>query len=104
VNEIMNRCVPSWRCSAPSACRVVPIRGLDLVGTPCPHVTLGHNVFFTEKEETVVISEMKEQYRNVYENKGPIFSGQGRSGDVAENKGSYSLKAGILLKRIEVRC
>jgi hypothetical protein len=40
---------------------------------------------------------MKELSGNVYENKGPAFSGPGQSGNVAENKGSYALKAGMLL-------
>jgi hypothetical protein len=46
---------------------------------------------------------MKDRRGNVYENKGPAFSGPGQSGNVTENKGSYVLKAGMLLKRIEVR-
>jgi hypothetical protein len=39
---------------------------------------------------------------NVYENKRPVFSSPDLSGNVAENKSSYALKAGMLLKRKEV--
>jgi hypothetical protein len=36
---------------------------------------------------------------NLYENKGPSFSSPEQSGNVIENKGSYALKARMLLKR-----
>jgi hypothetical protein len=39
---------------------------------------------------------------DVYENKGPLLKEWARSGNVAENKGSYALKAGMLLKTKEV--
>jgi hypothetical protein len=42
-------------------------------------------------------SKMKEQCANVLENKGPALGSPGQSGNVAENKGSYSQDAGILL-------
>jgi hypothetical protein len=42
---------------------------------------------------------MNEQYRNLIENKGPLWKAWRRSGNVVENKGSYASKAGILLKR-----
>ena len=42
---------------------------------------------------------MKEQGRNVYENKGSAFHGWEKAGNVVENKGSYALKAGMLVKR-----
>ncbi|MGA9055851.1 MAG: hypothetical protein WB763_05000 [Terriglobia bacterium] len=45
---------------------------------------------------------MTDQRGNVYENKGPAFSRPRQSGNVTENKGSYALKAGMLLKRKDV--
>ena len=45
---------------------------------------------------------MNEQCGNVYENKGPAFGSLGLSGNVIENKGSYALKAGMLVKTKEV--
>jgi hypothetical protein len=39
---------------------------------------------------------------DVIENKGPLWKTQGLSGNVVENKASYALKAGMLLKRKEV--
>ena len=42
---------------------------------------------------------MKEQYGNVYENKGSAFQRKGQSGNVIENKGTYRLKAGMFFKR-----
>ena len=41
---------------------------------------------------------MTERRRNVYENKGPVFHSPMESGNVIENKDSYALKAGMLLK------
>jgi len=43
--------------------------------------------------------KMRDRCGDVYENKGPEFCEQGQSGNVAENKGSCALKAGMLLKR-----
>jgi hypothetical protein len=45
---------------------------------------------------------LTEQSGDVYENKGQAFSGPGQSGNVIENKDSYALKAGMLVKRKEV--
>jgi hypothetical protein len=42
---------------------------------------------------------MNELSGDVYENKGSAVHGRPQSGNVIENKGSYALKAGILLKR-----
>ena len=39
---------------------------------------------------------------DVYENKGPLWKKWGLSGNLIENKGSYALKAGMLLKRKDV--
>jgi hypothetical protein len=39
---------------------------------------------------------------DVYENKGPLWKKQRRSGNVIENKGSYAPKPGILLKTKEL--
>jgi hypothetical protein len=41
---------------------------------------------------------LTERRVNVYENKGEAFHGQGRSGNVIENKYSYAFEAGMLLK------
>jgi hypothetical protein len=42
---------------------------------------------------------MKERSGNVYENKGSAFDRREQSWHVIENKSSYSLKTGLLLKR-----
>jgi hypothetical protein len=42
---------------------------------------------------------MHEPSWNVYENKGAGFHGSAQSGNVVENKYTYGLKAGMLLKR-----
>jgi hypothetical protein len=39
---------------------------------------------------------------DVYENKGPLWEKWARSANVIEKKGSYTLKAGMLLKREKV--
>jgi hypothetical protein len=46
--------------------------------------------------------KVKERRGNVHENKGPAFSSPAQSGNVTENKGSYALKAGTLVKRKDV--
>jgi hypothetical protein len=52
--------------------------------------------------ETVEDLKLKEQYGNVNENKGSVFSGPEQSGNLIENKGIYALKAGMLLKTHEI--
>ena len=52
--------------------------------------------------ETVEDLKLKEQYGNVDENKGSVFSGPEQSGNLIENKGSYAFKAGMLLKTHEI--
>jgi hypothetical protein len=47
-------------------------------------------------------SKLNELLGNVYENKGPLWKTWSRSGNVTENKGTYSSKAGILLKTNEL--
>jgi hypothetical protein len=49
-------------------------------------------------------SKLGELCGNVYENKGPAFHGRQESGNVIENKASYALKAGMLLKIQEIGC
>jgi hypothetical protein len=46
---------------------------------------------------------MKERRGNVYENKGSDLRIPVRNGNVLENKVSYTLNAGMLLKRKVVR-
>ena len=46
---------------------------------------------------------MNEQSVNLYENKGSVFHRRPQSGNVIENKDSYALKAGMLLKTQHVR-
>ena len=41
---------------------------------------------------------MKGRSTNVYENKGSVIHRPAQSGNVVENKDSYELKAGMLLK------
>jgi len=53
---------------------------------------------FSEEEERKNSLEMNDRCGNVYENKGPAFSSPFRSGNVIENKSSYALKPGIVLK------
>jgi len=45
-----------------------------------------------EKKEAVVTSKMHEQSRNVYENKGSLFHGPQKSGNVIDYKGDTLLK------------
>ena len=53
---------------------------------------------FSEEEERKSSLKMKDRRGNVYENKGPTFRSPLRSGNVVENKDSYALKPGMLLK------
>lgn len=46
---------------------------------------------------------MNEQSVNLYENKGSVFHRRLQSGNVIENKDSYALKSGMLLKTLHVR-
>jgi hypothetical protein len=62
--------------------------------------TKGRALYEKEKDD---FSKLEERGGNVYENKGPAFSSLRRSGDVTENKGSYALRAGMLLKRRVVK-
>jgi hypothetical protein len=48
-----------------------------------------------EKKDSL---KMNERRGNVYENKGSVFHKRGQSGNATENKGSYALRAGMLLK------
>jgi hypothetical protein len=52
--------------------------------------------------ETVEDIKLKDRSANGYENKGSVFHRQARIGNVIENKASYALKAGMLLKIKEV--
>jgi hypothetical protein len=45
---------------------------------------------------------LKERRGNVYENKGPDFHSPKQSWNVVENKYTYELKAGMLMKTKEV--
>jgi hypothetical protein len=49
--------------------------------------------------EAVENSEMNEQSWNLIENKGLYLANRKRSGNAIEEKASYALKAGMLLKR-----
>ena len=53
---------------------------------------------FSEEEERKNSLKMNDRRANVYENKGPAFQGLQKSGNVIENKDSYALKPGMLLK------
>ena len=80
----------------PSAYCLLHLRGVGVGGTPRLHSSLGHNVSFTGKEETVVTLKMNERSGDVYENKGSAFHERWQSRNVIENKGSYASKAGML--------
>ena len=54
--------------------------------------------FSAEKEKNGFL-KMREGRGNVYENKGSVFHSPQQSGNVAENKGGYALKADMLLER-----
>jgi hypothetical protein len=43
--------------------------------------------------------KMQERSGNVYENKGPGLHSPAQTGNVIENKDTYELKVGMLLKR-----
>jgi hypothetical protein len=53
----------------------------------------------TRKEKTSKFKKVNERGGNIYENKGPVFHSPRQSGNVKENKASYALKAGMLVKR-----
>jgi len=54
---------------------------------------------FLEEREKKNSLKMSDRCGDVYENKGSAFHERCQSGNVAENKGSCALKAGMLLKR-----
>jgi hypothetical protein len=49
-------------------------------------------------------SKLNEQHGNIYENKGPVFSGPAQSGNLNENAYSYAQGSGMLLKTSEIVC
>ena len=53
---------------------------------------------FSEEEERKNSLKMNDRRENVYENKGSAFQSLQKSGNVIENKDSYALKPGMLLK------
>ena len=64
--------------------------GFRWTTSPCPD----------EREKNNPL-KMSDQCGDVYENKGPAFHERRKSGNVIENKGSYALIAGMLLKTSE---
>ena len=86
-------------CFLPSADCLLNLRGVPVSGTLRPHSNLGQNAFFAAEKETVVTLKVKELPGNVYENKGSAFNRRRQGANVIENKGSYALKAGMLLKK-----
>jgi hypothetical protein len=66
-------------CFPPTAYCLLPaaLRGVRAGGTLLPYSSLGHNVFSTGKEETVVTLKLKDRCGNVYENKGGAFRSLG---------------------------
>jgi hypothetical protein len=62
--------------------------GFRRTASPCP-----------DDRDKKISLKISDQCRYVYENKGSVFHEGRQSGNVAENKGSYALKAGMLLKR-----
>jgi len=86
-------------CFLPSADCLLNLRGVPVSGTLRPHSNLGQNAFFAAEKETVVTLKVKEWRGNVYENKGSAFNRWRQSANVIENKDSYALKAGMLLKK-----
>jgi hypothetical protein len=59
----------------------------------------GHNVCSGVEMKERDSSKLDERRGNVHENKGPLWKTRQQSGNDTENKGSYALKAGMLLKR-----
>jgi hypothetical protein len=47
---------------------------------------------------------LTERCGNVYENKGPLLTNLERSWNVLENKGTYTFKAGMLMKTNDLYC
>jgi hypothetical protein len=64
----------------------------------CRHDRPGQDVAWDGPRTTLVISKMKEQRANVYENKGSPWKTQGQSGNVYENTGTYHYETGMSLK------
>ena len=52
----------------------------------------------SEKQRKRILKKKKERTRHVYENKGSAFHRPRRSENVIENKATYPLMPGILLK------
>jgi len=67
-----------------------------------PQASFGQDVGSGVEMKERDSSKFGELCGNVYENKGPVFHGRDESGNVVENKGSYAVKAGMLLKRKDV--
>jgi hypothetical protein len=57
-----------------------------------------------QSAEAVEDSKTTEQCGNIIENKGSRFENQEQSRNPIQNKGSYTLIAGMLLKREEIGC
>jgi hypothetical protein len=96
VCELLNYSSP-----LPTACCLLPtaFEGVRTERAPGRHGGPGQDVTVERK---LVTLKVKQRGGNVYENKGSVFQGRGQSVNVIENKGSYALKAGMLLKRKEV--
>jgi hypothetical protein len=56
-----------------------------------------------QSAETMEGLKMNEQCGDLHENKGPAFGKAQRGGYVIENKDSYALKAGMLMKRNRIQ-
>jgi hypothetical protein len=74
------------------------MRGVRVGRTLGPNRGLRQDVAAGRERRNLVTLKMTEWSRNVYENKGPAFSGRHGSWNVIENKGSYPLLAGMWLK------
>ena len=67
--------------------------------------SLGRGCYFSTLDFRLLdFEKLNEQRGNVYENKGPLWKTCRRSGNVIENKDSYSSIAGMSLKRKYVSC
>jgi len=100
-NEL-NNSPESVRSFFGAAYRVVHVRETRVGRTFGRHNRPRQDVALDRQRTRLVTLELKARCGNLYENKGSLFRRRMRSGNVIENTDSYSLKAGMSLKKQHV--
>jgi hypothetical protein len=83
-------------CSPQPASENVP-RGTKSLQTRSPRTR--QEVCHCRRSKKRDSLKLTDRFGNVYENKGPLWKNRGRSRNLHENTGTYTPKAGMLLKR-----